>query len=997
MFNFSKADLLDWQTLKWKERRVAPVVPAGEIAEPSVDYTAVELPSALILSPESETIWRPSATGLHPRTTDIDDRSLDPTGQVKRTEWWHLRSISQTELARIESHDPKPLESLEKALIRAVWSDSFPSPCQPHSDDPCPIVPPAIVITALDAQDRKDIVTLSHDKAYQQTAANSSDFDRGFDSRIAVDVMALSSGGGWLNLVKHWELSALPVPTTTLIGWTNKTALGRDSFVRKEYAAYLYPLGFHVVVVTTTDREVLLDPNNGSSSVTPLRQYVTIHFRDRAITNVDPHLVFSQIATDVMITPHLTIPGWDPNNPAQKQVYWPTLETTSALYEFPFTASDAGGQTQQFTAPQLLVVQEALAADTTGMLTMLEQQYYKIANQPLRQRTVIGPDIIFALPKDPNGNPIARDRSAMLPVSAILLAASRDNPVPSPAAQKIKAPFTPFLDSVYAALPAGFALRNSTPAPPAQADSAWFRPVVPASAVPSQPAFSNPNNVFLVRDLALGAAEVSVSYNQRAAVIGGVAIPTIPYVGGFSLASSDANSATGFSGPFGWTPNPNTLVPFVDGQPRPPFTPNELPMFAAGAFDPNDYFGPIVNGLQNAVLLGVNLGDVLAQIAGLATAKLPSLQCVFDGRYYTYTFTWSTSEFSANSQQPNSIFQTFADSSLKMTGTLVVDLAGQQVSYSASGGITDFAINFYFLNDSPTPDLAVQFSSIQFSEGSGKAPTFSVSTPKITLKGALAFISGLLDSISSSFGDLLGLVDAAALTITPSGLTYDLPSISIPDIDMGVIDINGINFVSVVSLPFTNDGQAQVSFDFSSPENPFIISVALLAGGGFADITANTKGVDAFDISLQAGAYCGIDLAGVVQGDVYIFAGIIYGYDETTGIAFTAFLTAGGDVSVLGLITASIDVSISLTYQPDSCPPTLSGTAELQFEVRVLFVTKTVEVGFSYSIEGGGGSSCLASMRQSNRPSAVSSAVTRESKDTCASVWQQYQRAYGEK
>jgi hypothetical protein len=315
-----------------------------------------------------------------------------------------------------------------------------------------------------------------------------------------------------------------------------------------------------------------------------------------------------------------------------------------------------------------------------------------------------------------------------------------------------------------------------------------------------------------------------------------------------------------------------------------------------------------------------------------------------------------------------------------MTGTLVVNLEGQQVTYSATGTMTDFAINFFFLSDSSTPDLTVRFQSIQFSEASGQAPTFSVSTPSITFHGALQFISGLLDTVQGAFGDLLGL-DAAALTVTPSGLTYSLPSISIPAIEMGIIDVTGIAFDAVVALPFTNVGQPEVSFNFSSPENPFIISVALLAGGGFADITANTDGIDAFAISLQCGAYCGINLAGLVTGDVYIFAGIIYGYDDTNGITLIAYVTAGGDVSVLDLVTASIDASVSLTYQPNSSPPTLYGTTELKFEVHVLVFSGTVEVAFSYSIAGGG---------------TDLSASANLLADSGAAMWQAYQLAYGD-
>jgi hypothetical protein len=947
--DLATSDPLDWSKLNWKEQLVPDWEAHGQIVQPTNYQTAIELPTGLLLSPDSGgsgpgMIWLPSALGDGPWTSAVPYQVHGTPGQLARTVLWHLRLISPKELSNIRSHSAVALQSFDKAMVRAVWSD----PSQPG------------FLTAMNASDRAGIVAASHDDWYKQTATSDATFEAGQDGRIAADTLALSAAGGWLNFDKHWDDSQLS-HVLPVDGWVNRTEIGRDSFVQIEYAAYLYPLGFRVLVIKTTYRDTVFYPAAGPRSVSPLRQYYSIRFVDRSVagTKIDPHLVFTAVTSDIVETPHLTLSNWDFQNPC---VCWPASEASSAVYEFPFTVADTGGQTSSFTAPQLVISEFALANQQASSLSMLVQEYYSPGKLARRLRPFNGQNVVFAQSLDAQGRAVTTDRSAMLPVQDILLAATPNAPagVSLPVNVKQQAPFWPFLDSVHVSPPAGFAVRSgdaqvaaspssgAAPSSSANAESsAWYRPIVPSDT--GVGGFMNLNNVYLTRDVGTdGASEISIDYNQRAAAIGGMAVPNVTAVGGFTFVPKQAgarDATTPNAGPFGYAPGNIAPVPSVNGL-RPTFDPNSLPQFAQGIFDPTDYFGQVIGNVQNAVLFGVNLSDILKPITGAVTASLPGITCTFDGSQYNFGFTWQTSLFQTPSQP---ILATSPKSVLQMSGTMTVGVNGQELAYTANGSISYITINFYFTGDA-APDLSLEFDSVTFSQVGGQATQFHVSTPNVSFNGALSFISGILDTFQNFFGDLLG-VGAPALNITPLGLTYSLPSIAIPEIALGAVDITGISFDCIVSLPFTNAKQPEITFDLSTKENPFVITILLLGGGGFADITANTKGVDSFDVSLQAGAECGINIAGIVTGDAYIFAGIIYAYDGN--VTLTAFVTAGGDVSVLGLISASLNVTVTLTYQPSN-PPTLSGTAQLTFEVHVLFFSESVTVGYSYSIEGGG-------------------------------------------
>ena len=91
---------------------------------------------------------------------------------------------------------------------------------------------------------------------------------------------------------------------------------------------------------------------------------------------------------------------------------------------------------------------------------------------------------------------------------------------------------------------------------------------------------------------------------------------------------------------------------------------------------------------------------------------------------------------------------------------------------------------------------------------------------------------------------------------------------------------------------------------------------------------------------LEAAASLSIDL-GVASGSVSIAVGAYLRLEGDEGL-FTAYFRIRGEVSVLGLISASITLELSLSY--DMSRDKLHGRASLVVEVEVLFFSASVEI-----------------------------------------------------
>ena len=72
---------------------------------------------------------------------------------------------------------------------------------------------------------------------------------------------------------------------------------------------------------------------------------------------------------------------------------------------------------------------------------------------------------------------------------------------------------------------------------------------------------------------------------------------------------------------------------------------------------------------------------------------------------------------------------------------------------------------------------------------------------------------------------------------------------------------------------------------------------------------------------------------------------------------FCGYVRAGGQLSIIGVISVSLEIYVKLCYQPatSTTPTRLYGSALLRVEIHLLFFSKRLEKEVEYTFAGGGG------------------------------------------
>ena len=333
-------------------------------------------------------------------------------------------------------------------------------------------------------------------------------------------------------------------------------------------------------------------------------------------------------------------------------------------------------------------------------------------------------------------------------------------------------------------------------------------------------------------------------------------------------------------------------------------------------------------------------------------------------------------------------------------------------SYRCVGIIKNFTIDLDI--------IAVYFDHISFTAGSGDSVKFELDA-NVKFQGMLSFVGKLEKFIggsddnkikyptslipgdeyllASTGGGLLAADDSFSiepfLDIDGSGITAGL-TITIPEIGIGVLDIRNISFLAQIKLPFLGES-FEITFQFSSRDNPFALSVYCITGGGFFGLTLASYGMKMLEASLEFGASISIDL-GVASGGVSIMAGIYFklevASDGSTQETLTGYVRLNGELSVLGIITISVSFYLGLTW----CSPNkVAGDASLEVEISILFFHIGVTVSVHKEFAGGGGSAFMpdtyASLTEGGAPEVL---PTPFSQSVPQNLWALYCGCFGE-
>jgi hypothetical protein len=308
----------------------------------------------------------------------------------------------------------------------------------------------------------------------------------------------------------------------------------------------------------------------------------------------------------------------------------------------------------------------------------------------------------------------------------------------------------------------------------------------------------------------------------------------------------------------------------------------------------------------------------------------------------TSHFTWQTKAGDIKSiDVSSSITKVFdpspTDTVLKVVGEVRAhDVAGKPAGLDLTATLNDFNINlvgnsgdFYFFQ--------LVFDHLSFATLAGQKPSVDVGFKTLNFKGPIRFLESLKSLIP-----LKGFSDPPAISITSRGIEANL-QIALPALSVGVFTLENINLGASLEIPFIGEPMT-VGFHFATKDNPFHLTVSLLGGGGYFGLDLSLQGVILVEAALEFGAEASVNFV-VASGTILVMGGVYFAYmpaGTPPGVNLTGYVRMAGSLSVLGLITTSVEMRMDLSYH--SADKSAHGEASISVEVSVLFFSESVDI-----------------------------------------------------
>ncbi|MFI0260836.1 hypothetical protein ACH4OW_17565 [Streptomyces sp. NPDC017056] len=281
--------------------------------------------------------------------------------------------------------------------------------------------------------------------------------------------------------------------------------------------------------------------------------------------------------------------------------------------------------------------------------------------------------------------------------------------------------------------------------------------------------------------------------------------------------------------------------------------------------------------------------------------------------------------------------------------SLVVDLRGSLRRDLAVGADISCSLeNFSLVLVPKFNALQLRFKHVRFVARAGRKPEIDVVLKGVDFIGPLSFVQTLRRLIPVD-----GFSDPPGIQVTPSGIVarYGLP---LPSLAIGVFSLENLRLDAYLDLPFIGRS-LEVGFSFCSRQAPFRLTVSLLGGGGFFGIVLTPQRVAVLEAALEFGAAVSLNF-GVASGSLSVMAGIYFRLELATGESrLTGYFRARGEVDVLGIVSASVEIYLDLTF--DTATETVYGRARISVSVHIGFWSQSVTIECEKRFVGAGRSS----------------------------------------
>ncbi len=919
--DYDVASLLDWSRLELALSPVAAIAAGAaaqgsppKIAEPAADETAIEIPYRLVLSP----------TALGGKARPAFRSAAEPVIHAGRAELWHTRLVRARDgkpgaaptLTETSEHDPLPL--------RAVWSPDFVGggPLPPHADDDSPFRSP------MTPRDRDQIVILT--SGFDGYGLSTPTGDTAYaPAPIEASALYLSALGGWLSSNGAWPDGVFYryFPFLHPYDAAQHAAVAQPAAPPvigplPEAVATLDLVAWRHVATQGRDHYVrivydgYLYPFGHKASLVKITERVVkgpeggqvspvAYLRQRmfvVVKELEKDYAGAAFAHAGRELP-LTLVRIDTK--ATPDIDPPTFIGGGASF---WIDVGAGHFPFKLTATDIAGAQ--IDFHTPLIFVSLSETNLGLAtaeyarDDQQRRSDVKGRNVAYA---DPDAGDTTFKTTALYFDSQVLNASP---PWPT-------APFLPVLDHASVTVPAIAQLLGRQVA----VMIGWYQPYLVSGLDAKAGVFadiiSNPPDVGFAADKAGGLATPNLTLSALSARKG--------------LVSGSADHAAG------------------------------------GVIDPSEYFGPVDAKLFGTVPLAGLIPIDPATLVANADNNAPEIRghLIPNRQNPVQAITniiWKP-DLKPYEKDPVKVEfnQDAKPSELSLTVKIVRQFDGTPPTTTAEGKLTNFRLSLLGV-------IALRITQIKFtSQNHQKTIVVAdlAATQAIVFEGPLSFIQTLSNILPP------GLFGGSGPTIqtTPTALqvTYTL---GLPPVTCGVFSLQNIAIMVGLDLPYL-DGKPEFEFGFASRGKPFLVTIEIFGGGGFVHLIVDADGVQMVEAAIEFGGNFAFDI-GIASGGVHAMAGIYFQLKAATQpnqgptTDLTGFVDIGGEVSVLGIISISLDLNISLSWISSPSGNLIDGKATMSISVHIIFFSVSVSVSVERSFKAGGGDPQVCQLMNDN-------------------------------
>jgi len=678
-----------------------------------------------------------------------------------------------------------------------------------------------------------------------------------------------------------------------LVEWRHIMTGGRDQYARIVEAGYLFPLGHRAVIVTITERKVQMGKSGlvEGKPVAYLRQQKKIFVRQPTKNYQHRDEPFRRATLKTLATQSLDLPSDSQILTFGEDAFWPKVNGKDVLFHVVATDWDKKREIEFYTPLAFVIKSLADNPNHTKINQVITQFNGLPLNDFLRERSFGGQKISYA-PRKTSTDDTTFETARMV-----------------------------------------FGACAGTASP-------FFLPTMVTADV----------DIPAVRQITGKSAPSTIKYrDDYVQTVGNVEIGNMGEV--FAELVGTRTAVSFSSDKTGGAVAPNFAISGLSRGNGP--IGGEANTFAAGDFKPAEIFKNV------KIFGGIEFGSIILDAINLipGSPKIPKLKTiqtkatingiVKDVLQTTYAWDVGAEGLIPAVPPPPFMFTWDAGAHLLIESVVNVPVDGTTPSTKVHGKLDKFHVSLL----PATPLVALHFTSLEFVAEQNAKVDFAIVFDHFEFLGVLGFVNKLLDVIPmDGFNDPPFL----ELILPPKpepgvkvGFTQGVPTVGI-----GIFTLQNIGFSASFYLPFLA-GEAVMRLAFCERHQPFTLTVMLFGGGGFFAIEIGMSGVKWMEASLEFGASVALDL-GVASGMACIMGGVYYG-GGPAGFQLTAYFRAAGALTVLGFITVSVELYVSLNYASKGMGKyggKLWGQASVSVKVKIAFFSVSVSISIERVFAG---------------------------------------------